>query len=204
MKKIVLIAATSALLTLSSVHAKDGTGDAAKGKEKSAPCAACHGADGNSSAPNFPKLAGQYEGYLIKQLTEFRDGARKDTLMSAQAASLSNEDIADLAAYFGEQRMKAGQADPEMVSLGRRLYQGGNVDKGIPACMGCHGPNGGGNPAAKFPALAGQHADYTHKQLQNFRAEDRSNDMNGIMRDVARTMSSHEMKAVSSYISGLY
>lgn len=203
MKKIVLIAA-SALLALSSAHANDGAGDAAKGKEKSAACAGCHGADGNSAAPNFPKLAGQYEGYVIKQLTEFRDGIRKDTIMSAQAAKLSDQDIADLAAFFGGQRLKGGQADPEMISLGRRLYQGGNVEKGIPACMGCHSPNGGGNPAAKFPALAGQHADYTNKQLENFRSETRNNDMNGIMRDVARTLSSHEMKAVASYISGLY
>ena len=204
MNKVILAAATSALLALSIANPAFAAGDAAKGKEKSAVCAGCHGADGNSAAPNFPKLAGQYEGYVSKQLSEFRDGARKDPLMSGQAAGLSDEDIANLAAYYASQNIKTGAADPELVSLGKRLYQGGNVDKGIPACMGCHGPTGAGNPAAGYPAVAGQHADYTTKQLENFRSESRDNDRNGMMRDIARTLSSHEMKAVDSYVSGLH
>ncbi len=202
MKKIILITAVSAALAVTSLSAF--AGDVAKGKTKSASCAGCHSADGNSAAPNFPKLAGQYESYVVKQLKDFRDGSRKDPLMSGQAANLSDEDMADLGAYYESQLLKANVADPELVSLGKRLYQGGNVDKGIPACMGCHGPNGGGNPAAKFPALAGQHDAYTLKQLEDFRSEKRDNDMNAMMRDIARSMSKYEMKAVSSYISGLY
>lgn len=204
MNKVILTAATSALLAISIANPALAAGDAAKGKEKSAVCAGCHGADGNSAAPNFPKLAGQYEGYVTKQLTEFRDGARKDPLMSGQAAGLSDEDIANLAAYYASQNIKTGAADPDMVSLGERLYRGGNVDKNIPACMGCHGPTGAGNPAAGYPSIAGQHADYTAKQLEDFRSETRSNDYNGMMRDIARTLSSHEMKAVASYVSGLH
>ncbi|MCB1736269.1 MAG: cytochrome c4 [Gammaproteobacteria bacterium] len=204
MNKVILAAATSALFALTTANPAFAAGDVAKGKEKSAVCAGCHGADGNSAAPNFPKLAGQYEGYVSKQLTEFRDGARKDPMMTGQAAALSDDDIANLSAYFADQNIKTGAADPELVSLGKRLYQGGNVEKAIPACMGCHGPTGAGNPAAGFPALAGQHADYTAKQLEDFRSESRNNDRNSMMRDIARTLSSHEMKAVASYVSGLH
>jgi len=179
-------------------------GDAGTGKAKAAVCAACHGADGNSINPVWPTLAGQGQKYLAKQLHDFKSGARKNTSMSPMAAPLSDEDIDNLAAYFSIQKRKPGAADKALVALGEKIYRGGKLDKGTTACMACHGPTGAGNPAAGYPALEGQHPEYTTLQLKAFRQGDRGNDPAGMMRMEAASLSDDEIKALASYVSGLH
>lgn len=185
-------------------------GDAAAGKAQTAVCAACHGADGNSAVPTFPKLAGQGEKYLYKQLQDIRDGARSVPTMAGQLDGKSNQDLADIAAYFASQSRSGGQADPELLALGEAVYRGGIPERNVAACTACHSPTGAGNAPAGFPALAGQHAEYTATQLQAFRKgyEDetgRTNDGDTrIMRITAFGLSDREIEAVSSYASGLY
>ena len=181
-------------------------GDAAAGKTKSAVCAGCHGADGNSLAPNFPKLAGQHANYLLKQLREFKSGVRKDStgMMPGMVAALSEQDMADISAYFASQKIKAGTPDEKHLSAGQQLFRAGNVATEISGCIGCHGPDGAGNAAAKFPAIAGQHADYTTKQLKAFRNGDRANDTGDMMRNVTARMTDADIEALASYISGLH
>lgn len=179
-------------------------GDPGAGKGKAAACAACHGADGNSSNPEWPKLAGQNAGYLSKQLREFKNGKRTNATMNGMAAGLSDQDMEDIAAYFEGETIKGGSAEPKEVARGEKLYRGGDTRRGIPACMACHGPAGSGNPAAKFPAVAGQHAAYTASALKAFRAGERSNDPNEMMRRVAANMADRDIKAVAEYMAGLY
>lgn len=178
-------------------------GDAAAGKAQAAACASCHGADGNSANPEWPKLAGQHDKYLAKQLANFKAGDRKNALMAPMAMGLSEQDMADIAAYFSSQTQIGGKADPALVEAGEKLYRGGNATTGVAACMACHGPNGMGNPQANFPRLSGQHAAYTVLQLKAFRAGERANDAGKMMQNVAAHMTDDEMKAVASYIEGL-
>ncbi|HXH01796.1 MAG TPA: c-type cytochrome [Candidatus Competibacteraceae bacterium] len=209
MKKLFVFAATCVLLGSAAVAS--AAGDAAAGKQKSATCAACHNADGNSVNPEWPKLAGQNAGYLVKQLQDFQmgmkdpkhEGARLNPTMGPMAMPLSAQDMEDLAAYFASQTITPGEADPNKVALGEKLYRGGDLIKGIPACNACHGPTGAGNPAAKFPALAGQHAKYVELQLKAFRGGQRANDAGQMMRDIAAKMSDAEIEAVASYVQGL-
>ena len=189
------------MVLASTVHA---AGDPEAGKAKSAICAGCHGTDGNSTNPEWPKLAGQHPGYLAKQLRDYKAGKRNNATMNGMVATLSDQDMADLAAYFGSQTAKGGEADPELVDMGEKIYRGGDLQKGLAACMGCHGPGGSGNPAAKFPALAGQHAKYTAMTLGEFKAETRANDPNKMMRMIAGKMTKHEIEAVASYMAGMY
>lgn len=179
-------------------------GDAAAGKAKAAACASCHGADGNSANPEWPKLAGQHDKYLAKQLANFKAGERSNPMMSPMAAPLSDQDMADIAAYFAGQTQNGGKADPALVDAGEKLYRGGNATSGVAACMACHGPNGMGNPQANFPRLSGQHAAYTVNQLKAFRAGQRTNDAGKMMQNIAARMTDDEMKAVASYIEGLH
>jgi cytochrome c553 len=179
-------------------------GDAAAGQAKSAACAACHGPDGNSSNPEWPKLAGQGAAYLAKQLREFKAGKRVNAVMQGMAAPLSDEDIADLAAFYAGQKARLGVADPDQVPLGKRLYRGGSTEAGVAACMSCHGPSGGGNPLARFPRLSGQHAAYVAKSLQDYRSGTRDNDPNGMMRGIAERLTDREIKALSEYVAGLH
>lgn len=178
-------------------------GDAAAGKEKSASCAACHGADGNSAAPNFPKIAGQHAGYLYKQLAEFKNGKRENATMAGLVASLSNADMQDLAAYYASQTGSKGTTAEDQLAMGRMIYRAGNTTTGVSACAACHGPNGTGNPQANFPSLGGQHAAYTEDQLKQFSKSKRANDAGSMMRVIARKMSEAEMKAVAEYIQSL-
>ncbi len=178
-------------------------GDAAAGKTKSASCAGCHGVDGNSAAPNFPKLAGQHAGYLLKQMQDFKNGKRKDPTMTAMVAPLSEQDMADLAAYFASQKIKSGKTAEDKLELGQMLYRAGNATSGVAACAACHSPTGAGNPQAKFPALKGQHAAYVVKQLKDFRNATRSNDAGSMMRGVAGKMTDAEIEAVAQYVQGL-
>ena len=179
------------------------SGDPVKGQTLSGTCAACHGADGNSPAGDWPKLAGQHAGYIVKQLQDYKSGARENAIMSGMAAGLSEQDMRDLAAYFSSQQTKYGTADPEYVAQGEEIYRAGIKESGVPACMACHGPAGKGNPAANYPALAGQHAKYTETQMQNWKTESRANDNNAVMRTIAGPMTNEQIKAVSSYLQGL-
>lgn len=201
MKKVFLIALAS--LSLSVGGAAFAAGDKAAGKQKSATCAACHGEDGNSINAEWPKLAGQHEDYIVKQLMEFKSGDRVNATMASMAAPLSQQDMRDLAAYFASQPIKPGTADETKVALGEALYRGGNSASGVPACAACHAPNGMGNPAAKFPRLAGQHAKYTAIQLKAFRQGARANDAGAMMRNIAAKITDAEIEAVSEYIAGL-
>jgi cytochrome c553 len=201
MKKLLLIASLASLAAAGTVQA---AGDAEAGKAKSAACAACHGVDGNSAAPNFPKLAGQHADYTAKQLAEFKSGERKDPTMNGMAAPLSEQDMADLAAYYASLKPSVGKAAEDKVALGETVYRAGNSASGVSACAACHGPAGNGNPMAKFPSLSGQHADYTAAQLKNFRAGARANDAGSMMRGIAKKMTDAEIEAVSQYIQGLH
>lgn len=197
----------SLLLTVGISGFAHAAGDAAAGQANAAVCGACHGPDGNSMAPNFPKLAGQGERYLTKQLKEIKDGKRVVLEMAGLLTNLNDQDLADLAAYFASQKGSVGAADPKLVARGEALFRGGNLDKGLPACTGCHSPNGSGNAAAGFPHLGGQHAQYIAKQLTDFRKEEdgRANDGDAMtMRTIARKLSDEDIAAVSSYIQGLH
>lgn len=195
----------SLLLTLGITGMAHAAGDAAAGQGKAAVCGACHGADGNSPAPNFPKLAGQGERYLLKQMHDIKAGNRQVLEMTGLLTNLSDQDLADIAAYFSSQKMGVGAADPKLVKRGEEIFRGGNLETGMPACTGCHSPDGAGNAAAGFPHLGGQHATYVAKQLTNFREGDRTNDGDSmIMRGIAAKLSNKDIAAVSSYIQGLH
>ena len=196
-----LVIAVLLLGALGSAHA---AGSASAGQGKAAVCSACHGMDGNSVMPLWPNLAGQHEQFISKQLMDFKSGVRKDDTMTAMAAPLSDQDVADLAAWYASQKATIGSANAEKAAPGEQLYRAGDASKGLAACMACHGPNGAGNPAAKFPALGGQHAAYTVKALKDFRDGKRSNDPANMMRDVAAKMSDAQIEAVAEYIAGLH
>jgi len=200
MKKWLISLSVAAAMTSTAVNA---AGDAAAGQQKSAVCAACHGMDGNSVNPLWPKLAGQHPSYIVKQLKEFKGGVRNDQTMAPMAMPLSDADMDDLAAYFSSQKQQGGEADPAQVELGEKIYRAGNPASGVAACAACHAPNGSGNPAANFPAISGQHAPYVEKALTDFRSGTRSNDVNKMMRGVAGSMTDTEIKAVAQYIQGL-
>ena len=179
-------------------------GDPAKGQTLAAGvCAGCHGADGNSGVPANPTLAGQHAGYTAKQLANFKSGERKNAIMQGMVAALSPQDMLDLGAFYARQQAKPRPAnDKELALIGQNLYRAGNAAVGLPACAGCHSPNGAGIPA-QYPRLAGQHADYTVAQLRAFRAGERGNDMNKVMRTIASRLSDREMQALAEYVSGL-
>lgn len=201
MKILFALAAGCGLLLAAATTS--AAGDPAAGQEKSATCAACHGSDGNSSSAEWPKLAGQHAGYTAKQLHDYRSGDRANDVMRGMSAGLSDEDIEDLAAFYADQTVEPGVADPDLVEQGEALYRGGDSSRGIPACSGCHGPDGRGNSAANFPSLAGQHAEYTVDQLRLYRTMERNNDMNAMMRGVSANMSDQQISAVASFIQGL-
>lgn len=206
-----LIMAAVAGALISSLTYAQGVvkGDPAKAQQiVTQVCAACHGADGNSAISANPSLAGQHPEYTLKQLVNFKsqDGKpaeRGNAVMAGMVASLSADDMSNLAAYFAGQKPKPRAArDPELVKLGQAIYRGGILDKGVAACASCHSPNGAGIPA-QFPQLAGQHAEYTALQLKAFRSGERANDPNRMMRGVAVKLSDREISAVAEYIAGL-
>lgn len=200
MKNILVSTFLVALTISGATHA----GDVAAGKTKSAACAGCHGADGNSINPIWPSLAGQHENYLVKQLKDFQSGARKEATMTAMAAPLSEQDVNDVAAYFAAQSVKVGEAAADKVEMGQKLYRAGNPESGVSACSACHGPSGAGNPQANFPSLTGQKAGYVAKSLSGFASGERDNDEASMMRDIASKMTNAEIEAVSQYVQGLH
>lgn len=176
-------------------------GDAAAGEGKAAVCFGCHGADGNSISPAFPKLAGQNPSYIAKQLKDIKTGVRPSPLMAGFAAGLSDQDMADLAAFFGAKTANnAAATDADLVAKGQAIYSAGVQSKGVAACAACHSPEGAGNGLAGFPAVKGQYAMYVDGQLKAFRSGSRANDPSNMMRDLAAKLSDDEIKAVSAYI----
>jgi cytochrome c553 len=171
-------------------------------------CAACHAADGNSVAPANPKIAGQFVEYLDKQLHDFKaqggkKASRESAVMAGMVANLSEADMKGLAAHYAQQKLKPAVAgDKDLAALGQKIWRGGNVASGVPACAGCHGPAGAGLPG-QYPRLAGQYAEYLAAQLKLFREGGRANDPNGAMRGVAARLSDREIQAVAEYAAGL-
>ncbi|HSM28334.1 MAG TPA: cytochrome c4 [Thioalkalivibrio sp.] len=178
-------------------------GDPARGQQLSAACAACHGADGNSVNPEWPKLAGQHADYIYKQLMDYKTGRRENALMAGQVANLDEQDMRDLGAYYARQQMSPGTADESLAERGERIYRGGIPAAGVAACTACHGATGKGNPAALFPMVAGQHAQYNSDQLRYFRSAQRANDNGRMMRNLASKMSDADIQAVAEYMAGL-
>ncbi len=182
-------------------------GNAQAGQSKAAACAGCHGADGNSPSDAFPKIAGQHEEYIARQLALFKNGGRQNALMAGMAAALSEQDMADLGAYFEGQVIQPGAADEDKVALGEALYRGGDAQAGVPACMACHGPAGKGNGPAGYPALGGQYAGYIAARLKDFRngtVWGKGEQANTIMASVAAGLSDEQIEALASYIQGLH
>ncbi len=177
--------------------------DIEAGKAKSAVCAACHGADGNSANGAWPSLAGQHASYIYKQLNDYKAGRRVNASMTGMVALLNDEDMKNLAAYYESQKPKPVAFDAELIEAGESIYRGGIVETRVAACMGCHSPNGRGNGPAGWPSLAGQHPEYIVQQLQYFKQEVRANDSGRMMRNSAARMSDQEMKAVAAYIAGM-
>lgn len=199
--------------TVALASGSQAAGSIDAGKEKAATCIACHGVDGNSANPQWPSLAGQGEAYMISTTEAFQiplgeagevvEGGRYDPVMTGQAINLSAEDLADLGAYFNAQRMTGKVSDPALVGEGEGLYRGGNIEANVSACIACHGPSGRGNAPAAYPSIAGQHAVYTIKQLQDYRSGARKSDKSEVMRSITERMTDNEIAAVASYIQGL-
>mgnify|MGYP006089080501 CR=1 FL=1 len=198
MKKIIL----SLLLTVGTISTASAVeGNAEAGKAKAAMCAACHGADGNSPIAIYPKLAGQSASYTVKQLVDFKSGERNDPVMAGMVAALSTQDMKDLAAYFAVQTPSVGMG--ESSTAGSKLYFGGDANKGIAACVACHGVEGKGMAQAGFPALAGQNTAYLKKQIASFRDGSRGNDKSKMMRDIAIKLSDSDIDELAKYMSAL-
>ncbi|MFA5628228.1 MAG: c-type cytochrome [Thiohalomonadaceae bacterium] len=194
-----------AALLLGALGSAQAAGSASAGQAKAAICSACHMMDGNSAVPMWPVLAGQHEQYIHKQVMDFKAELRKDETMAPMVAALTEEDVADLAAWFSSQTRNIGTvADAEKAAAGEKLYRAGDAAKGLAACMACHGPDGAGNPAANFPSLASQHSTYTIKALKDFRDGIRTNDQTNMMRAVAAKMTDAQIEQVAEYIAGLH
>ena len=216
MNRFVALAAGAALVAAGAAFAADAPAkkeapkaDPAKGQAIATQvCVACHSADGNSVAPANPKIAGQFPDYLHKQLVNFKPQAgkkaeRENAVMAGMVANLSPDDMKNLAAFYGSQKLKPAAAkDKALAAAGQKLWRGGNAATGVPACAGCHGPDGAGIPA-QYPRIAGQYAEYIEAQLKLFQGGLRANDTNGMMRGVAARMTEKEMKAVAEYAAGL-
>ncbi|PCI05040.1 MAG: cytochrome c4 [Gammaproteobacteria bacterium] len=180
-------------------------GDAAAGKSKSAACGGCHGFDGNSPISLYPKLAGQNEAYITKQVKDFKaNTTRQSPIMLGMVAGLSDEDAADIGAYYQAQSVSSAAAfDESKAAAGRALYKGGDLQAGIPACQACHGPTGAGTAGIGYPQIGGQYVEYTLAQLKAFKDGSRSNDDNKLMRSIVEKLSDDELEAVANYIASL-
>ena len=205
MKKLALILS---LLASCSVWAQ---GSIEAGKAKSQTCVACHGADGNSQLAMYPKLAGQHAKYIEKQLRDLKLGmtsngkqGRMDPVMSGMAMPLSEQDMQDLAAYYASLPISHNTTPENVVDAGKVLYTAGDAERGLTACIACHGPRGNGTELSGFPKISGQHADYIKSQLEKFRDGTRGNDMNAMMRDIAKKLTDDDIDTLSKYVGGLH
>ena len=195
----------------SSSAIAEGNAETGKDLVTSKGCVACHGTDGNSALEMNPILAGQHAKYLVKQLKEFKlagetGGAegRNNAVMNSQAAMLSEQDMLDLAAFFESQDQKQGATPEDVIEKGQQLYRGGDLERGITACIACHGPRGNGMGLAGFPDISGQHYSYLKSQLEMFKKGDRNNDLNGMMRDIAKKLTDEDIEILSKYLGGLH
>lgn len=193
-------------------------GDPKAGQTKAGACAACHGLDGNAAAPLYPKLAGQHEQYIWRQLKLYKSGERENAIMLGMSAALTEQDMRDIGAYFGSQKVLAGVADESVIAagpnagkkfyqVGEKIYRSGNAAQGVPACAACHGPAGAGMPGPTYPALGGQHASYTAARLTAFREGavwGKDKNANVIMSQVAKNLTDEEIQGLSSYLQGLH
>jgi len=202
MKKLIL-AAVASVSMFTAVTAI--AGDAAAGKTKAAACGGCHGMDGNSLVAMYPKLAGQNEAYITKQVKDFKANTdRQNPIMFGMVAALTDEDAADIGAYFQSQSTKdVAPFDADKLAAGRAMYKGGDLQKGIPACQACHGPTGAGTAGIGFPHVGGQYVDYTVAQLKAFKDGSRKNDAKKLMRSIVEKMSEADMIAVANYMASL-
>jgi cytochrome c553 len=201
MKRLWILAATisGAIVSNSALAA----GSVETGATKAIVCQACHGANGNSTNPEWPSLAGIGADYIAEQLKNFKEGKRTNPVMMPNAATLSPDDMADLGAYFDSLTNTGLEADPSYWQAGEKLYRGGDQARAIPACMACHGPTGRGNEPAKFPALRGQQSVYVMKQLNDYASGARPTGPNGIMQTIAKRLSPDDMRNLASYLQGL-
>ena len=205
MKKLVLI------FTLMASYSAWAQGDVDAGKLKAATCVACHGSDGNAIIGQYPKLAGQHVDYLVKQLADYKlavtsSGAqgRSNAIMAGMAAALSATDMADLGAYFSSLPISGNTTPENVIAIAEPLYRFGDSDRGIAACISCHGPRGNGTSLSGFPKISGQNAQYIQLQLQAFRSSARNNDLNAMMRSAAVKLNDNEIEALSAYVGGLH
>jgi len=201
MKRLWILVATisGAIVSNSALSA----GNVETGATKAIVCKACHGANGNSTNPEWPSLAGIGADYIAAQLQNFKDGKRKNAVMAPNAMSLSPDDMANLGAYFDSLTNTGLEADPSYWQAGEKLYRGGDEARGIPACMACHGPTGRGNESAKFPALRGQQSVYVVKQLNDYASGARATSPNGIMETIAKRLAPDDMRNVAAYVQGI-
>jgi cytochrome c553 len=204
---IIIFLSLSASFAAVAVQDSVLLGDPVAGKAKSEVCTACHGVDGNSPTPIWPKIAGLSQSYILSQLLEYQKGdkgSRNDPTMYSIVQNFNQQDLADLAAYFSSQEMTIGTAQQNLVALGQQIYRGGNILSGVPACAACHGATGTGNSLAKFPRLGGQNSAYIVDQLTKFKTMARHNDPNSMMENIAGRLTDKEIEAVASYVSGLH
>jgi cytochrome c553 len=201
MKRLWILAATISGAIVSNSALPAGTVEA--GATKAVVCQACHGANGNSTNPEWPSLAGIGADYIAEQLKNFKDGKRSNPVMMPIVAGLSADDMADLGAFFDSLKNTGLEADPSYWQAGQKLYRGGDAARAIPACMACHGPTGSGNEPAKFPALRGQQAAYVTKQLNDYASGARTTGPNGIMETIAKRLSPEDIRNLASYLQGL-
>jgi cytochrome c553 len=181
-------------------------GDAKAGQAKAATCAACHGLDGNPASSQYPKLAGQHENYIARQVALFKSHKRENPVMMGFVMSLTEQDMHDIGAYFASKSSLPGVADAKLVARGELLYRGGDAKAGVPACMACHGPDGAGNPGWRVPNIGGQHADYVQKQLQAWHnGTTWGSDAHAmIMPGIAQRLTEQDISTISSYVEGLH
>jgi cytochrome c553 len=201
MKRLWFFAATIAGVIINTSALPAGNPEA--GATKATVCAACHGANGNSTNPEWPSLAGLGADYIADQLKNFKDGKRANPVMMPMASSLSPDDMADIGAYFNSLPNTGLEADPSFWQAGEKLYRGGDAGRQIPACMACHGPTGRGNDPAKFPALRGQQSGYVVKQLTDYASGTRSTGPNGVMQTIAKRLSTDDIRNLASYLQGI-
>ena len=204
--RLVPITALAACLFATGVPAQEGSAESGQGKI--ATCMACHGADGNAianEATPWPSLASQHSAYLLRQLQAFKSGDRGDVTMQTMVAPLNEQDMLDISAYFEEQSMAVKGANPELVERGQRIYRGGIPERGVAACIACHGPDGMGNPLAGYPRVSHQHTAYLTKTLRDYRSGERRSDagLNQMMRNVAEYLLDDEIEALANYMQGL-
>jgi cytochrome c553 len=201
MKRLWILVATlsGALAATSALPAPSAEAGAAKASV----CQACHGANGNSTNPEWPSLAGLGADYIADQLKNFKDGKRANPVMMPMTSSMTPDDMADLGMYYDSLTNTGLEADPSFWEAGEKLYRAGDLARGIPACMACHGPAGKGNGPAKFPALRGQHSVYVVKQLTDYASGTRTTGPNGIMQTIAKRLSPDDMRNLASYLQGI-